>query len=223
MAAKPTRLNFSYRICRFLLNVFCRVWLRLRDYHRDRVPAEGAVIIAANHVSYLDPIFICCSIKRLVIGLARASVFKAPVLGRALYSWNVIPVDQEGSGRGLKSFFTRLLAGDAVMIFPEGERSPTGQILEPQPGVGLIILKSTAPVVPVKVFGAFEAFGRHHTIPRPYSVQIKFGEPLDFADLRDAAKNTKDKTELKALYQQAAADLLHAIANIEPGPDSKQI
>jgi len=109
------------------------------------------------------------------------------------------------------------------MIFPEGERSPTGQILEPQPGVGLIILKSTAPVVPVKVFGAFEAFGRHHTIPRPYSVQIKFGEPLDFADLRDAAKNTKDKTELKALYQQAAADLLHAIANIEPGPDSKQI
>ena len=93
--------------------------------------------------------------------------------------------------------------------------------MAPQPGVGLIILKSTAPVVPVRVFGAFEAYGRHHKLPRPFSVQIKFGEPLDFADLRAKAKNTRDKERLKALYHQAATDLLHAIATMEPGPDTK--
>ena len=222
MAIEPTRINFSYRLCRFLLYLVSIFWFRCRVFHRERVPEQGAVIIAANHISYMDPIFICCAVKRMVVGLARASVFKAPVIGRLLYSWNVIPVDQEGTGRGLKTFFMRLLGDDAVMMFPEGERSLTGQILSPQPGVGLIILKSTAPVVPAKVFGAFEAFGRHHTLPRPYSVQLKFGEPLDFTDLRAEAKRTKDKVRLKELYRQAATDLLHAIATLEPGPDKEK-
>jgi 1-acyl-sn-glycerol-3-phosphate acyltransferase len=87
------------------------------------------------------------------------------------------------------------------------------------PGVGLIILKSNALVVPVKLFGSYEAFNRHHWFPRPYRVEIKFGEPLDFRDLRAKAKETKDKDQLRKLYHQAATDLLHAIATIEPGPD----
>jgi 1-acyl-sn-glycerol-3-phosphate acyltransferase len=136
-----------------------------------------------------------------------------------LHSWGVIPVDQSGSGRGLKTFFTRLRSGDAVMMYPEGTRSYTGQIQAPQPGVGLIILKSDAPVVPVKLFGSYEAFNRHHWFPRPYRVEIKFGEPLDFRDLRAKANETKDKEQLKKLYHEAATDLLHAIATIEPGPD----
>ena len=221
MAIEPTRINFSYRLCRIVLRVFSRVWFRLRVHHRERIPEAGAVIIAANHISYLDPVFICCTLKRMIVSLARESVFHVPVLGSILRSWNVIPLDQEGTGRGLKTFFTRLLAGDAVMMFPEGERSRTGQVLAPQPGVGFIILKSTAPVMPVKVFGAFEAYGRHHLLPRPFHVEIKFGEPLDFADLRAEAKRTKDKARLKELYQQAATDLLHTIATLEPGPDKK--
>ena len=106
-------------------------------------------------------------------------------------------------------------------MYPEGTRSPTGQIRAPQPGIGLIIIKSTVPVVPIKLFGAYEAYARHHWLPRPYRVQIKFGEPLDFADLRAEAKQTKDKERLKEIYQQAATDLLHAIAQIEPGPDQE--
>ena len=128
-------------------------------------------------------------------------------------------MDQSGSGRGLKTFLSRLRSGDAVIMYPEGTRSPTGQIQAPQPGIGLIIIKSDAPVIPIKIFGAFEAYPRHCLIPRPYPVQIKFGEPLDFAQLRAEAKQTKDKERLKALYQQAATDLLHAIATLEPGPD----
>jgi len=85
--------------------------------------------------------------------------------------------------------------------------------------VGLIILKSDAPVVPVKLFGSYEAFNRYHWFPRPYRVEIKFGEPLKFRELRAKANETEDKEQLKKLYHQAAIDLLHAIATIEPGPD----
>ena len=157
----------------------------------------------------------------VVVGLARESAFNVPLGGRILRSWRVIPVDQSGTGRGLKTFLSRLRSGDSVVMYPEGTRSPTGQIRAPQPGIGLIIIKSNAPVVPIKLFGAYEAYARHHWLPRPYQVQIKFGEPLDFADLRAEAKQTKDKDRLKEIYKQAATDLLHAIAQIEPGLDQE--
>ena len=162
------------------------------------------------------------ALERMVVGLARESAFNVPLGGRILRSWRVIPVDQTGTGRGLKTFLSRLRGGDAVVMYPEGTRSPTGQIRAPQPGIGLIIIKTTAPVVPIKLFGAYEAYARHHWLPRPYQVQIKFGEPLDFADLRAEAKQIKDKERLKEIYQQAATDLLHAIAQIEPGPDQEE-
>ena len=218
---KPTETTLSYRFTRFTFSIFFRIWFRWKVLHRERVPAEGGVILASNHVSYLDPVYVVSALERMVVGLARESAFNVPLGGRILRSWRVIPVDQSGTGRGLKTFLSRLRSGDAVVMYPEGTRSPTGQIRAPQPGIGLIIIKSNAPVVPIKLFGAYEAYARHHWLPRPYQVQIKFGEPLDFADLRAEAKQTKDKDRLKEIYKQAATDLLHAIAQIEPGLDQE--
>jgi len=218
---KPTETTLSYRFTRFTFSIFFRIWFRWKVLHRERVPAEGGVILASNHVSYMDPVYVVSALERMVVGLARESAFNVPLGGRILRSWRVIPVDQSGTGRGLKTFLSRLRSGDAVVMYPEGTRSPTGQIRAPQPGIGLIIIKSTAPVVPIKLFGAYEAYARHHWLPRPYQVQIKFGEPLDFADLRAEAKQTKDKDRLKEIYKQAATDLLHAIAQIEPGLDQE--
>ena len=221
MGFEPSRASFSYRSFRFLFRVIFRVWFRWRVHHRERVPAQGSVILASNHVCYFDPVFVVCALRRMVVGLARADAFRFFVNGVLLHSWGVVPVDQSGTGRGLKTFLNRLRAGDAVIMYPEGTRSYSGQIQAPQAGVGLIIIKNDAPVVPVKVFGAFEAYGRHHFFPRPYKVEIKFGEPLDFAELRAEAKQTKDKKRLKELYQQATSDLLHAIATMDPGPDKE--
>jgi 1-acyl-sn-glycerol-3-phosphate acyltransferase len=218
---EPTETTLSYRFTRFTFSIFFRIWFRWKVLHRERVPAEGGVILASNHVSYLDPVYVVSALERMVVGLARESAFNVPLGGRILRSWRVIPVDQTGTGRGLKTFLSRLRSGDAVIMYPEGTRSPTGQIRAPQPGIGLIIIKSTAPVVPIKLFGAYEAYARHHWLPRPYQVQIKFGEPLDFADLRAEAKQMKDKDRLKEIYKQAATDLLHAIAQIEPGLDQE--
>jgi 1-acyl-sn-glycerol-3-phosphate acyltransferase len=220
---EPTETTLSYRFTRFTFSIFFRIWFRWKVLHRERVPAEGGVILASNHVSYLDPVYVVSALERMVVGLARESAFNVPLGGQILRSWRVISVDQSGTGRGLKTFLSRLRSGDAVVMYPEGTRSPTGQIRAPQPGIGLIIIKSNAPVVPIKLFGAYEAYARHHWLPRPYQVQIKFGEPLDFADLRAEAKQTKDKERLKEIYKQAATDLLYAIAQIEPGPDQEAL
>ena len=214
-----TKKTFSYRLFRFVFGLFFRVWFRLKVFHRGRVPKTGGVILASNHVCYFDPVFVVSSLERMVVGLTRESAFKFPINGFLLRSWRMIPVDQSGSGRGLKTFLSRVRGGDAVIMYPEGTRSPTGQIQAPQPGIGLIIIKSEEPVIPIKIFGAYEAYGRHICVPRPYEVQIKFGEPLDFAELRAEAKQTKNKERLKEIYKKAATDLLHTIAQIEPGQD----
>lgn len=220
---EPTKKSFSYRLFRFVFGLIFKVWFRIKVFHRERVPKTGRVILASNHVCYFDPVFVVSSLERMVVGLARESAFKNPIIGFLLRSWRMISVDQSGSGRGLKTFLSRLRSGDAVIMYPEGTRSPTGQIQAPQPGIGLIIIKSDAPVIPIKIFGAFEAYPRHCWIPRPYPVQIKFGEPLNFANLRAEAQQTKDKERLKEIYKKAATDLLHAIAQMEPGTDNTSL
>jgi 1-acyl-sn-glycerol-3-phosphate acyltransferase len=88
-------------------------------------------------------------------------------------------------------------------------------------GIGLTVIKSTAPVVPVRVFGTFEAYARHMTFPRPRRVAVKYGRPMLFEQLRSEAK-VCSKARLKEIYQQVANDLMTAIAKLEPHEDRQQ-
>ena len=101
-----------------------------------------------------------------------------------MHNWDVVPVDREGGGaRGLKAILDRLLAGGAIILFPEGTRTRDGKLQPARSGIGLTVMKSTAPVVPVRVFGTFEAFGRHLRFPRPHRVAVKYGQPMLFDTL----------------------------------------
>lgn len=215
-------MNLSYMVAWTSFRVLCGLYFHARIYHRERVPRNGPVILASNHVSFIDPPFIGSSLPRQLCYLARESLFHHPISGMILRSWNSIPVDRDGGGgKGLKTIFDRLRAGSAILIFPEGTRSRDGQIQSARAGIGLVILKSTAPVVPVRVFGMFEGFGRHITFPRPTNAAVKFGEPMDFAALRAEAK-TCTKERLKRLYQITADELMRAIARLEPCDDKTQ-
>lgn len=218
MTAQPMPPSLSYRFCRQCFRAFFAVYFRFRVHHPERVPREGPVILAPNHVSYTDPVFVVVAMHRLVVGLARKSAFNVPVGGSILRSWHAIPVDRDGaSGNGLRTILLRLREGNAVQIFPEGTRSPDGQLQDAQSGIGLLILKSDAPVVPVHLNGAFEAWGRHLTVPRPHRVELTFGEPMDFAELRREARRTKGPAA-KSLYQRAAENLIAAINGLNPNP-----
>ena len=212
-------MNLSYRIGWSLFRLMFASYFRWRVCNPERVPQNGPVILAANHASYLDPPLIGSGLKRAINYLARESLFRFPVMGSVLRSWKVVPVDRDGGGaRGLKAILDRLLAGGAIILFPEGTRTKDGKLQPARSGIGLTVIKSAAPVVPVRVFGTYEAYGRHLKIPRPRRVVVKYGEPMRFEKLRAEAK-TCDKQRLKEIYQQVADEIMAAIARLEPHTD----
>jgi len=196
-----------------------RFYFRWQVFNAERVPKTGPVILASNHASFLDPPLVGSGIKRDINYLARDTLFRFPVVGWVLRQWNSVPVDREGGGAaGLRAILDRLLNGNAIILFPEGTRTRDGKLQPARSGIGLTVIKSTAPVVPCRVFGTYEAYGRHLRFPRPRPVAVKYGRLMDFADLRAEAK-TCSKARLKEIYQQVADEIMAAIAKLEPNED----
>src|SRR5437879_1072341 len=167
-------MNFSYRLGWCFFRALFSTYFRWRVLNPERVPLQGPVILAANHASFLDPPLVGSGLKRPINYMARESLFRFPGIGQLLHSWNAVPVDREGGGaRGLKAIVDRLLNGGAIILFPEGTRTRNGQMQPFRSGIGLTVIKSSAPVIPVRVFGTYEAFGRRHSFPRPRQVIVK--------------------------------------------------
>jgi 1-acyl-sn-glycerol-3-phosphate acyltransferase len=169
---------------------------------------SGPAILAMNHQSYLDPLLAGIASDRAIYFLARRTLLDAPTLGWLLPKLNVIPVNQEGVDRSaIKAVIRILNTSHAVLIFPEGSRTLDGNLQPAEPGLGLVIAKTLAPVVPMRIFGAHEALPRGggglHLVP----ITIVIGEPISFtaADLGLPGKN---------LYQQLSQRVMDAIASL---------
>jgi len=209
-------MNLSYRLGWHLFRTIYATYFRWRVFDPQNVPLHGGVILASNHASFLDPPLVGAGLRRDINYLARESLFRFPGVGALLRSWNSVPVDRDGGGaRGLKAILDRLLAGGAIILFPEGTRTKDGNLQPARSGIGLTVIKSTAPVVPVRVFGTYEAYGRHIKFPRPRRIMVKYGHPMNFEKLRAEAR-TCDKPRLKEIYQQVADEIMAAIAKLEP-------
>lgn len=205
-------MNFSYRCGWLFFRLVFATYFRWRVIGAENVPKTGGVILAANHVSYLDPPLVGAGLDRDINYLARQSLFRFPLIGRLLVSWNSVPVDRDGGGaRGLKSILDRLLGGAGIILFPEGTRSYDGKLQPARAGIGLTVVKSDAPVVPVRIFGTYEAWGRNKRFPRPKKITLRYGEPMQFEKLRAEARECS-KDRLKEVYQQIADEIMAAIA-----------
>jgi 1-acyl-sn-glycerol-3-phosphate acyltransferase len=200
---------------RLLFATYCR-W---HVFNPERVPSRGPVILASNHASHLDPPLVGAGLPRALNYLARESLFDLPVAGWMLHQVNAVPVDRDGAGAaGLRAIFNRLRQGGAILLFPEGTRTRDGQLQRARAGVGLVVIKSTAPVVPVRVFGTYEAWNRFMKVPHPRPVAVKYGHPINFEPLRAEARDCS-KDRLKAIYQQASEEIMRSIAALRFGED----
>jgi 1-acyl-sn-glycerol-3-phosphate acyltransferase len=200
-------LNPYYWVCYHLIKLLGRIFFRLRYVHRERMINQGPVILAANHQSFLDPPFAGSASDRAIYFLARKTLLDGPILGWLLPKLNVIAVDSEtGKDRtALKALIRILKAGQGTLVFPEGQRSPDGRLQPVLPGLGLVIAKTLAPVVPMRIFGAHDAWPIGQKWPRFRPVTVVVGEPLYFTadDIQPAGKD---------LYLRLSQRVMDAIA-----------
>jgi 1-acyl-sn-glycerol-3-phosphate acyltransferase len=212
-------MNPVYFIGWCFFRLMYATYFHWRVFNAERVPLTGGVILAANHASFLDPPLVGSGLRRQINYLARASLFRYPGVGWLLRNWNSGPVERDGGGAaGLKAILDRLLAGGAIILFPEGTRTKDGKLQPARSGIGLTVIKSEAVVIPVRTFGTFECYSRKWKFHTPKRLSVKYGRPMKFAALRAEAKNCS-KPRLKEIYQEVADEIMAEIAKLEPRED----
>jgi long-chain acyl-CoA synthetase len=191
--------------------IIFRLFFRVRVQGLERLPADGPLLIAPNHLSYLDPFAIAAAlpwrrVRHLHWAGWTALLFRGPLTRLFSRACQVVPVDPE---RGLTS---TLAIGRAVLEqerqlvwFPEGARSTDGELHRFLPGVGWLLDKTGARVLPVFIEGTFEAWPPGKTLPRPRPLEVRFGEPIEVAKLKGNATDNVHMAMAERLHEAVAA------------------
>jgi 1-acyl-sn-glycerol-3-phosphate acyltransferase len=188
----------------------------LRTEGMHRVPSTGPLLVISNHQSNLDPILIGLAARRPLRYLSKKALFDHPLFAWYIRCFRAIPVDQEGIGiEGLRLILQQLKAKRAVMVFPEGERTPNGRMQPLKPGIHLLIKRSPAPILPMGIAGAFHAWPRWRWFPKPAplflpagagAIAVSVGEPLDpspYAAMPRARALAELREVLETMHQRA--------------------
>jgi 1-acyl-sn-glycerol-3-phosphate acyltransferase len=184
----PTHTTWLWRAGRMLCRAFSWLWFDLKTYGKEHVPAEGGVLLIANHQSYLDPILVAVHLKRPVSFFAKSELFENRYFGWLIRNLHAFPVKQGAADVGaVKEAVARLKEGHVLNIYPEGSRSDDGELLPIQPGVALIVRKAGVPIVPVIIDGSFDAWPRTRKIPHPHRIKVLYGPPLQIDGLKGEA------------------------------------
>ena len=172
-----------------LLDVFrpgvrglCRLYFGLELRGTEHIPPAGAVLITPNHQTYADPPLVSIPIRRPVYYMAWNRLFAVPLFGWLIRRLRAFPVEIESSDpRAAREAVRLLQAGEAVMIFPEGERTTDGRVGRFKPGAFRLAVSLGVPVLPVTIVGGHEAWPPGRMLPRPGRITITY-HPLQRAD-----------------------------------------
>ena len=202
-------MKTAYWIGYELLGSIARAFFGLRIKDRDKLIEDGPVLLVANHQSFVDPPFIGNIYYDDIYFLARKTLFKG--IFKPIYtSWQAIPIDQDAPDMtSLKKIIALLKQGEKVLVFPEGSRTPDGEVHDAMPGIGLILNKAKVPVQPVRIFGAYEALPMGKGLPRRHPISITIGDPVDYTSEELSAKG-------KDAYQHLADKAMDAIRRLTP-------
>jgi 1-acyl-sn-glycerol-3-phosphate acyltransferase len=186
--------RFSYLMCATGMPVL----FSLRIEGGRHIPRTGPALLIANHQSFLDPVLLGLCTSRPLRYLARRTLFKNAFFAWLIRALRAIPIDQEGVGKeGLRTILDELQAGEAVVVFPEGERTADGKLRALRPGIHLLIRRTQAPIVPVGIAGAFEAWPRKRKAPVPAplflppgkgTIAVAVGQPLPAGHFAEAPR-----------------------------------
>lgn len=171
--------------------LFFTAFYRLRRHHLERLPRTGPLLLAANHQSHFDPPAIgMCNPGRATHFLAREGLFTNRFFGWLITALNSVPVSEDKKDmrailRSMRAILGRLEQGVPVLVFPEGSRTPDGEIHDFERGIALLLERAKCPVVPIAIEGAYGAFPRGRGFPRLFGqrIEIMVGRPIAHGEL----------------------------------------
>jgi 1-acyl-sn-glycerol-3-phosphate acyltransferase len=175
-------MTIVYNIFYNLAKLLARIIFSMRVIHPERMVESGPLLIAVNHSSFFDPPLAGICSRRGVYYLARKTLLKWPFFGPLFPAMNVIPVERDGNDMSaLREVIKKVKEGNAVLLFPEGTRSLDGALQPARAGIGLVIAKTGAPVLPMRIFGAYEAFPKNARRFQLSQITVVIGEPIHFS------------------------------------------
>jgi 1-acyl-sn-glycerol-3-phosphate acyltransferase len=205
------RMSPIYGVCHYVIRSAFDMFFRGDVAGTENLPKHGAFLIAANHASHLDPPLVGCHVPRQMCFFARKTLWSGGLASWWLDAVGTIPVDRDGGQDvgALKRVLRALAEGKVMILFPEGTRSPDGKLQTPKPGVGFIVCKTQVPVVPARIFGSFEAYGKGMKVPKSHPTPVVFGTPMPPSAYDEPAAG-------KQRYQIASERIMAEIARLQP-------
>lgn len=179
----------------------------------ERLPATGGLLVLSTHQSHLDPLLLGLATDRRLSSLARSSLYRFKPFGAVITALDAVPIDRETSTvTAMKLVIRRLEDGAAVIVFPEGTRTATGQMGELKNGFALLAKKARVPIAPVAIVGAYECWPRTRLLPRPGRIRLEFGRVITAEEVAAMDERT--------LVERCARSLLEldAKARVARGP-----
>ena len=190
-----------------------RLMFRLEVIGKENLPAEERIVLTPNHVSYLDPILLAAGFslrdlhRTCWVGWS-GIVLAGPIMRLITRTANILPIDPDRDPAAtLILLDTALQTKKRLVWFPEGRRSPTGAITDFLPGISLVLERTGAKAVPVHISGAYEAWPRSRTLPRPHKVTIRIGTPISAAELAERGDGANRHARIANALQKEVAYL----------------
>jgi 1-acyl-sn-glycerol-3-phosphate acyltransferase len=204
-------INFIYNLVAVTIRIILYFNGGLEVVGKENIPKEG-VIIASNHISYLDPPIIGSVTPRRCNFMAKRGLFDIPVLGWMI-KYAAFPVDRENPRAStMKDAVKRIRNGHIVVVFPEGTRSETGELMEPKPGIGMVAVMSRAPIVPAYITGADKALPPGARWLKRAKIKVVFGKPIYYTSTEESGHRTGNEKR-----EQVSAKIMDAIRELKEG------
>ena len=178
----PTRRRLWWRLLHGMCYLLFLPLYRFRMRGVRNIPMEGPLLVVANHQSFYDPIIVGLGIhKRPFFAMARKTLWDTKWVAWLIDSLNAVPVDQEASDmKAMRKTLGVLQAGQALMLFPEGARTPDGEVHDFAPGMMLLIRRAKPRVLPVGLDGAYDVWPRGRKYPKWFGrIAVSYGEPIE--------------------------------------------
>lgn len=205
-------MSLLYSASRLLFSPFVALATGCEVRGRQNIPQKGGLIIASNHVSYMDPPVIGFATRRELHYLAKEELFRQPLLGPLITAFNSIPIRRgKVDTAGLSRAMEVLNAGHALIMFPEGTRSRDGNLLPARPGVGMLAFNTNSLIVPCHLSGSDQP-GKWLT--RQVRLRVSFGVARTW---RELAGQQADLEPGRALYQSVGDGVMREIAALKAG------